>query len=146
MKSFSLTKDGFTFKGFEPTMARKNAPVFMWIDGTHCNWNDPADLNIVQQMAKRGFISATLKQPYDNSILGYPKTCSRFESRVNRIVAALNVLCTRGSADCSKGIALAGFSQGANLVNLVAGRSNLLKNPITAIFTIAGGNNPTSGP
>ena len=36
-KPFDMKKGGFTFKGFEPTMAHKNAPVFMWVDGTSCN-------------------------------------------------------------------------------------------------------------
>ena len=92
-------------------------------------------------MAKRGFTSATLKHPYDNGLSAYPKVCSGFEPRANKIVSALNVFCTRGSADCSKGVALSGFSQGAQLVALVAGKSGL-KYPITAIFTI--GNSVTS--
>ena len=139
-KPFDMTKDGFTFKGFEPTLAHKNAPVFMWVDGTSCNWNDPADLQIVKAMAVQGFTSATLKHPYDNSVQGYPLIgfgrCDVFNARARQVASALNVLCTRESADCSKGVALAGFSQGAQLISLVAGWESQLKHPITAIFTI----------
>lgn len=133
-----MNSKGFTFKGFEPTTAQKNAPVFMWVDGTACNWDDLADIQIVKAMAKLGFTSATLKHPYDNRIQAYPKfgECNVFHARAKRIVAALNVLCTRTSADCSKGVALSGFSQGAQLVSLVASQPKL-KHKITAIFTIA---------
>ena len=139
-KPFDMKKGGFTFKGFEPTMAHKNAPVFMWVDGTSCNWNDPADLQIVKAMAAQGFTSATLKHPYDNRVQAYPAIgfgrCDVFNARARQVAAALNVLCTRPTADCSKGVALAGFSQGAQLISLVAGWQSHLKHRITAIFTI----------
>ena len=47
-------------------------------------------------MAKRGFTSATLKQPYNNGLTGYPKLCSTFQSRGDQVVRALNEFCKRG--------------------------------------------------
>ena len=80
-------------------MARKNAPVFMWIDGTGCNWDDPGDMRIAKEMANKGFTAATLKHPYDNRLQAYPlhSHCKVFNDRANHIVAALNVLCTHRS-------------------------------------------------
>ena len=140
-KRFYMKSGGFEFEGFEPTGAVKNAPVFIWIDGTNCNWNDAADLNIVREMAKKGYTSATLRQPYDNGLPAYPYLCTTFIARAKRVAAAINVLCTRGSADCTRGVALGGFSQGAQLINIVAGMPGL-KYPPTAIFTI--GNSVTA--
>jgi hypothetical protein len=105
--------------GYEPAEAGKY-PLFIYVTGTTMNFKGPEAMAITNEMAKRGFVAATVD--YANST--YPTTCSRMHTRASCIFnpnsanSAVTKLCARAKADCSRGIVVAGFSQGANITAL----------------------------
>lgn len=94
-------------------------PVFIYLTGTTMNYQGAEAQLITAEMAKRGFVAATLE--YANG--SYP-SCSTMRTRASCIFnpasanSAVSKLCARAKADCSQGIVVAGFSQGANLAAL----------------------------
>jgi hypothetical protein len=107
-----------TITGSEPSDAG-TYPVFIYLTGTSMPFNGPDAQPFVQEMAARGFVSATVQ--YDSG--SYP-TCSLMTKKASCIFnggstsSAISVLCARAKADCSKGVVVSGFSQGANLAAL----------------------------
>jgi hypothetical protein len=91
-------------------------PVFVYVTGTTMAFNAGEALAITDSMAKRGFVAATVQ--YANG--SYP-TCSAMKTKASCIFdrnsanSAISKLCARAKADCSQGIVVSGFSQGANL-------------------------------
>lgn len=91
-------------------------PVFVYLRGTVEFFRTPASVAAVEAMARRGFVAARLDYP--NEIFG---ECRTLEGRArcafegSRPGSALGVLCDRPSADCEKGVVVAGFSQGSVL-------------------------------
>jgi cysteine-rich repeat protein len=105
--------------GAEPSAAGKY-PVAVYLTGTSMNFNGIEAQAFTQRMAQRGFVAATVE--YANST--YPSNCTAASSRAQCIFdptassSAINAICGRAKADCSKGVVVSGFSQGANLASM----------------------------
>jgi hypothetical protein len=104
-----------TIVGSEPSDAG-TFPVFIYLTGTAMPFNGADAQPFIQEMAARGFVAATVQ--YDNA--AYP-TCNLMTKKASCIyngssaTSAISKLCSRTKADCSKGVVVSGFSQGANL-------------------------------
>jgi len=105
----------YQIKGKEPADTTTH-PVFIYMVGTSDSYDNAQAMAAVQGMVDRGYVAATIEYP--NSAMGYCNTltarskCIFDQSSAQSAVAAL---CSRGQADCSKGIVVGGFSQGALL-------------------------------
>lgn len=105
----------YQIKGKEPADTATH-PVFIYMVGTSDTYDNAQGMAAVQGMADRGYVAATIEYP--NAAMGYCNTltarskCIFDQSSAQSAVAAL---CARGQADCSKGIVVGGFSQGALL-------------------------------
>ena len=95
-------------------------PVFIWVPGTFQLHFDVMSLVIVNEMANRGFLAASVQ--YDN--FSPIQFCPVYEQRARSVFdatradSAIGVMCGLPGADCSKGIATAGISQGGVLAVL----------------------------
>lgn len=104
--------------GAEPADAA-TYPVFIYLTGTNMPFNGADAQPFVQDMAARGFVAATVQ--YDSA--SYP-TCTLMTKKASclfngaSVNSAVSKLCARAKADCSKGVVVSGFSQGANLAAL----------------------------
>jgi hypothetical protein len=103
----------YSISGVEPADTAKH-PVFVYTVGTTETYNDAAAMAAVHSMAAKGFVAATVG--YGTSSFG---DCSVIKSKTsciydpNNSASAIAKLCSRASADCSKGIVTGGFSQGS---------------------------------
>lgn len=104
--------------GHEPSASGK-FPVAVWLTGTLADFKGEGALAFTASMAARGFVAATVE--YANTT--YP-TCGAMKTKAQCVFdasssnSAIAKLCARAKADCSKGIVVAGISQGANLASL----------------------------
>jgi hypothetical protein len=102
----------YSIKGTEPASGKH--PVFIYTVGTTEDWDNGQAMAAVAEMAAKGFVAAAVQ--YDASAFG---TCSQILSKAKYIYnsastsSAVSKLCARATADCSKGIVAAGFSQGS---------------------------------
>lgn len=109
----------FNISGVEPSAAG-TYPVFIYVAGTAEVYNNAAAMAAVNSMANKGYVAATID--YANSQFG---TCSVLSGKTscmfnpNSATSAVSQICSRAKADCSKGIVVAGFSQGS-IVSLLA--------------------------
>ena len=106
--------------GYEPTTSG-TYPVFVYVTGTTMPFKGPEAMALIQDMAARGFVAATVE--YDNLL--YPLECGLMQARArciynkNSFDSAISRICGRSKAACStKGIVVSGFSQGANIGSL----------------------------
>lgn len=105
----------YQIKGKEPADSSRH-PVFIYMVGTSDTYDNAQAMAAVQGMADRGYVAATIQ--YANSAMGY---CNTLNTRSKCIFdqasaqSAVAALCSRDQADCSKGIVVGGFSQGALL-------------------------------
>lgn len=127
----SYSNNGNTFwdwmvEGREPTQAGRY-PVFIYLVGTGDVATSPAAISIVESMAARGYVAASV--PYASldgigALLGDPlQACAIGAKKAACIFgagegSAVTKLCARAKADCSRGIVVAGHSQGAMLAML----------------------------
>jgi hypothetical protein len=108
----------FNITGQEPTTAGK-FPVFIYTIGTSETSTNASATAAVAQMSARGFVAATVA--YSS---GTFSGCSTIAGKARCIfsgataTSALAVLCSRAKADCSKGVVVGGFSQGAVIATL----------------------------
>ncbi|HZI10923.1 MAG TPA: hypothetical protein VE153_11085 [Myxococcus sp.] len=108
----------YNILGQEPTEAGRY-PLFIYTVGTGEAYNTMQARFFVEKMAARGFVAASVQ--YDNASFS---VCSTLTSKAKCIFSASNaksavgVLCARGKADCSKGIVVAGLSQGSVMAAL----------------------------
>ena len=108
----------FSIDGEEP-MAAGKYPVFLYMVGTTEAFNNASAIAAVQGMANRGYVAATIQ--YDSPEFG---NCAQIGGKAQCIfhpgspTSAVEVLCSRAKADCSKGIVVGGFSQGAVIATL----------------------------
>jgi hypothetical protein len=107
--------------GYEPSASGKY-PVYIWTTGTEMGFDTPADDDLIKRMAEKGFVAAQCQYAnYD-----YPFTCAEFEVKAKDIYeetrpeSCLAQVCARSKANCALGIAVEGFSQGAQLSSLSA--------------------------
>lgn len=109
------TRCGSTYSitGKEPTASGKY-PVFLYMVGTTESYTNAAAMAAVDGMADAGYVAATIQYPnttFGNcSALSDKAKCIFTPSSANSAVAKL---CARAKADCTKGIVVAGFSQGS---------------------------------
>jgi hypothetical protein len=93
--------------------------VFIYIVGTSETYNNAAAMAAVNDMASKGYVAASVD--YAASQFG---TCSVLSAKSscmfdpNSALSAVSQLCSRAKPDCSKGIVVGGFSQGAILALL----------------------------
>ena len=104
--------------GQEPTTGTH--PVFLYMVGTTETYNNNgAATAAVAGMASRGYVAASIQ--YDSGSFG---NCSQIGGKAKCIfnaassASAVSKLCSRASADCSKGIVVGGFSQGSVIADL----------------------------
>lgn len=126
LTSFTATYKGgssscgttYSIQGKEPSSTSRY-PVFIYMVGTSETYNNASALAAVNEMAGRGYVAATVQ--YASSSFG---SCSTLTARSKCIFdassasSAVAALCSRPTADCSKGIVVAGFSQGSILAIL----------------------------
>lgn len=111
--SYSAGLSTYSIQGTEPSDGAKH-PVFIYTVGTTETWNNGQATAAVAEMAAKGFVAAAVQ--YDSSLFG---TCSQILAKAQYIYqgstasSAVAKLCARTTADCSKGIVAAGFSQGS---------------------------------
>ncbi|MFL5102787.1 MAG: hypothetical protein ACJ8E5_19500 [Xanthobacteraceae bacterium] len=108
----------FAIDGQEPAAAGK-FPVFVYMVGTTELSNNASATAAVAGMANRGYVAASVA--YNTATFG---DCSQIGGKAqcifdpNSAVSAITKLCTRAKADCSKGVVVGGFSQGAVMATL----------------------------
>lgn len=122
--SFSATYNGagtsggdctstYNISGMEPSTAG-TYPVFIYMVGTNENYTNASAMEAVKRMAAKGYVAATIEyasSQFGNcSVIGAKASCA---FNPNSAASAVSQLCARGTADCSKGIVVAGFSQGS---------------------------------
>ncbi|WP_420476956.1 alpha/beta hydrolase family protein [Noviherbaspirillum sp. ST9] len=122
--SFSATYSGaginggsctstYNISGMEPADTGTH-PVFVYMVGTAETYTNAAAMEAVRRMAAKGYVAATIE--YASSQFG---TCSVISGKASCVfnpanaASAVSQLCSRARADCSKGIVVAGFSQGS---------------------------------
>ena len=110
--SYSAGLSTYSIKGTEPASGKH--PVFIYTVGTTETYDNAQAMGAVAEMAAKGFVAAAVQ--YDSSLFG---TCSQILSKAKYIYnsgstsSAVSKLCARATADCSKGVVVAGFSQGS---------------------------------
>lgn len=110
--------NSYSISGAEPTDTAKH-PVFIYMVGTSETYNNASAMAAVNDMASKGYVAATVD--YAESQFGGCAILAAKSSCIfnpNSTASAVSQLCARGSADCSKGIVVAGFSQGSILALL----------------------------
>ena len=108
----------YNISGAEPS-ATGTYPLFIYMVGTSESYNNAAAMAAVNAMAAKGYVAASVdyaaSQFGDCSVLSSKSSCI---FSPNSSVSAVSQLCSRAKADCSKGIVVAGFSQGSVLALL----------------------------
>ena len=123
---FTMTyaEGDFGIAGIEPDLPGEQFPVFVYVIGTNGDYVADHAMHWLETMAPRGFVAATVE--YDNGLFS---SCNHLRDRAQAIFAAEDPesaafgLCARQSADCGRGIVVAGHSQGS-LVALLAADFN----------------------
>jgi hypothetical protein len=114
----STCNSTFNISGQEPATAG-TFPVFVYMIGTSETFTNASASAAVAGMASRGFVAATVAY---NS--GSFSNCNTISGKARCIfspgssTSAISRLCGRAKADCSKGVVVAGFSQGAVMATL----------------------------
>lgn len=110
--SYAAGYTTYSIKGTEPSSGKN--PVFIYTVGTSEQFDNAMAMGAVAEMAAKGFVAATVQ--YNSYLFG---SCSQILAKASSIFnkgsssSAVSKLCARSTADCSKGIVVAGFSQGA---------------------------------
>lgn len=103
----------YNIAGVEPSAAG-TYPLFVYVVGTNESYNNGAAMAAVNSMASKGYVAATIDYAASQfgscSVIGDKASCA---FNPNNAASAVTQLCSRGKADCSKGIVVAGFSQGS---------------------------------
>lgn len=120
--SYSSFSDAFAITGVEPAVSGAY-PLFIYVVGTNGQYDAEHAQVWLDFMAPRGFVAATVD--YTNGLF---TGCGTLQSRAAAIFedlpdTAAGVLCARPNTDCSKGIVVAGHSQGS-LIALLANDHN----------------------
>lgn len=103
----------FGIDGEEPAVSGR-FPVFLYMVGTTESFTNASAMAAVHGMAMRGYVAGTIQ--YDSAEFG---NCGQIGGKAqcifnpNSSTSAVAALCSRAKADCSKGIVVGGFSQGA---------------------------------
>jgi hypothetical protein len=104
--------------GYEPD-AEGTYPVFIWTEGTGVQYWDYNGNVFTKAMAERGFVAVSVD--YNN--IDYTINCNQVNDKTASVFdatdegSAISKICAREKADCTKGIVVSGWSQGAHLAN-----------------------------
>ena len=113
-------------EGREPALAGRY-PVFIYLVGTGDVATRPAALSVVESMAARGYVAASVAYASLDGIgavLGDPTLACPIVAKKGECIfgagegSAVSKLCARAKADCTRGIVIAGHSQGAMLATI----------------------------
>jgi dienelactone hydrolase len=102
----------YSISGVEPSAAGQY-PVFIYTVGTFESHDNASAMAAINSMAAKGYIAAAVG--YGSSQFG---DCTAIKNKTsciynpNNNASAISKLCSRPNADCSKGVVVAGFSQG----------------------------------
>lgn len=136
------------FDGWKPESGTGH-PVFIWVPGTLDEYWAATNQQLVYQMALRNFVAISVK--YNNGGDSTPDwndkwVCDDSETGVGKsknifqgATSALGRLCAMPEADCSKGIAIAGHSQGGfiALQSAAAAKAGEPSYAVTAILAVS---------
>jgi hypothetical protein len=114
----STCNSTFNISGQEPSTTG-TFPVFVYTIGTGETFTNASATAAVASMASRGYVAATVA--YNSGTFSGCSTISGKASCIfnpNSSASAISKLCARAKADCSKGIVVGGFSQGAVIATL----------------------------
>jgi len=115
--SSSSCSTSYNIMGKEPTSGTH--PVFIWTVGTGESYTDELSTTFVNAMVSRGFVAASVQ--YNSGTFGSGTTLSRRAKCIydaSSTASAVSKLCARATADCSKGVVVAGLSQGSIMADL----------------------------
>jgi hypothetical protein len=120
----STCNSTFNITGQEPSTTG-TFPVFIYMVGTSETFTNASATAAVAGMASRGYVAATVAY---NS--GTFSGCSTISGKARCIfnpassTSAISTLCARAKADCTKGVVVGGFSQGAVMATLAKNFDN----------------------
>eukprot|EP00928_Gymnodinium_smaydae_P060042 TRINITY_DN4359_c0_g2_i1.p1 TRINITY_DN4359_c0_g2~~TRINITY_DN4359_c0_g2_i1.p1 ORF type:complete len:640 (+),score=84.54 TRINITY_DN4359_c0_g2_i1:54-1973(+) len=120
-------------EGLKPK-GQRGSPVYMWITGWTNSFFAHADMTLLLEMAKRGYFAAQVAYEHlgwTGDVCAPLNTMDRFaptkhynsvsaRTKAKSLVNAVDVLCATGGADCSRGVAVHGFSMGTWMATLLA--------------------------
>jgi hypothetical protein len=108
----------FNITGQEPATTGK-FPVFVYTIGTGETFTNASATAAVAGMASRGYVAATVAYT-SGSFSGCSTIAGKARCMFNAAstTSAISTLCARAKADCTKGVVVGGFSQGAVIATL----------------------------
>jgi hypothetical protein len=136
----------FRIKGLRPKDAG-TFPVYLYLPGTGDEFATPHDFELLQYMAHKGFVSATVEYPNDDFCYqvcrpeGEACTRSFFGTSITliekarKIFTAIDSICATYHADCEQGVAVMGHGQGGFLALILT----LLDSRISAVMPMGVG-------
>src|SRR5262249_55040259 len=95
-------------------------PLAIWTTGALASYQGMLSTTMVEGMADRGFISASVQYANFNG----PESCTDYYNReigiydITRSTSAVTALCSLKGANCTAGIVSSGISEGAALAVL----------------------------
>ena len=107
----------YSIMGKEPTTGRH--PVMIWTVGTGQSYTDAMSTAVLDAAVARGFVVASVQ--YNSGTFGSGSTLTNRARCIYNgasTTSALSKLCARATADCSKGVVVAGLSQGSIMADL----------------------------
>jgi hypothetical protein len=107
-------------------------PVFTWTTGTVAQYDNPVAMLVIQNMASRGFLAATVdysQVPLSSGTIDCQDIYNRGQGvfDATRATSAVGVLCALPNASCGTGVVTSGMSQGGFLAVLAANYAPTVK-------------------
>eukprot|EP00928_Gymnodinium_smaydae_P087541 TRINITY_DN7179_c0_g1_i2.p1 TRINITY_DN7179_c0_g1~~TRINITY_DN7179_c0_g1_i2.p1 ORF type:complete len:657 (-),score=102.40 TRINITY_DN7179_c0_g1_i2:276-1955(-) len=113
---------------------KSSLPVYMWITGWTNSFFADADMTLLLEMAKRGFVAAQVAYEHlgwTGDVCAPLNTMDQYapskhfksvsaRTKAKSLVNAVDELCSAKGADCSKGVAVHGFSMGTWMAALLS--------------------------
>jgi len=121
-------------------------PLFVWLQGTGQDQTGPNTEAFTSYAADNDVVGAAVHyfNGYGSTeVCCYPETCDAWLTKAEELFStsddssAVSVLCAREEVDCSLGIVIAGFSQGAQLASLSA--NYVTDYDMRGVYEMAGG-------
>ena len=115
--SSSSCGTSYAIMGKEPTSGTH--PVMIWTVGTGQSYTDAMSTAVLNAALARGFVAASVQ--YNSGTFGSGSTLTNRARCIYNgasTTSALSKLCSRATADCSKGVVVAGLSQGSIMADL----------------------------
>ena len=129
--------------GREPT-AGQSYPVFIWTPGTGGTASAVTETALARAMSERGFVAAAVD--YNTLANIADMNCDKIKAKASCVYdpskpgGAVARLCARPKADCSKGIVVAGLSQGSFMAMLAKNYDSRVR----AAYVLGAGNDQAS--